>query len=36
MVGASISTAAAYVVLFAGMTVYAQSGLPVPTSGAAS
>ena len=29
MVGASISTAAAYVVLFAGMTVYAQSVYPV-------
>jgi hypothetical protein len=30
MVGASISTAAAYVVLFIGMTVYAQSVYPVP------
>jgi O-antigen/teichoic acid export membrane protein len=30
MVGASISTAAAYVVLFAGMTLYAQSVYPVP------
>ena len=30
MVGASISTAAAYVVLFAGMTVYAQRVYPVP------
>ena len=29
MVGASISTAAAYVVLFAGMTLYAQSVYPV-------
>jgi len=30
MVGAAISTLAAYVVLFAGMTVYAQSVYPVP------
>ena len=30
MVGASISTLAAYVVLFAGMTLYAQSVYPVP------
>jgi len=30
MVGASISTAAAYVVLFAGMTLYAQYVYPVP------
>ncbi len=30
MVGASISTLAAYVVLFAGMTVYAQRVYPVP------
>ena len=30
MVGASISTAAAYVVLFIGMTVYGQSVYPVP------
>jgi O-antigen/teichoic acid export membrane protein len=30
MVGASISTAAAYVVLFAGMTLYSQSVYPVP------
>ena len=30
MVGASISTAVAYVVLFAGMRVYAQSVYPVP------
>ncbi len=30
MVGAAISTAAAYVVLFAGMTVYAQRVYPVP------
>ncbi|HXY80717.1 MAG TPA: oligosaccharide flippase family protein [Gaiellaceae bacterium] len=30
MVGASISTAAAYVVLFAGMTLYAQHVYPVP------
>jgi O-antigen/teichoic acid export membrane protein len=30
MVGASISTLAAYVVLFAGMTVYAQHVYPVP------
>jgi O-antigen/teichoic acid export membrane protein len=30
MVGASISTAAAYVVLFAGMMLYAQSVYPVP------
>jgi O-antigen/teichoic acid export membrane protein len=30
MVGASISTAAAYVVLFIGMTVYAQAVYPVP------
>ncbi len=30
MVGASISTAAAYVVLFIGMTIYAQSVYPVP------
>ena len=30
MVGASISTAAAYVVLFVGMTLYAQSVYPVP------
>ena len=29
MVGAAISTAAAYVVLFIGMTVYAQSVYPV-------
>ena len=30
MVGAAISTVAAYVVLFAGMTLYAQSVYPVP------
>jgi len=30
MVGAAISTAAAYVVLFAGMTLYAQYVYPVP------
>jgi len=30
MVGASISTAASYVVLFVGMTVYSQSVYPVP------
>ena len=30
MVGAAISTAAAYVVLFAGMTIYSQSVYPVP------
>jgi O-antigen/teichoic acid export membrane protein len=30
MVGAAISTAAAYVVLFAGMTLYAQAVYPVP------
>jgi O-antigen/teichoic acid export membrane protein len=30
MVGASISTAAAYVVLFVGMTLYAQRVYPVP------
>ncbi len=30
MVGAAVSTAAAYVVLFAGMTLYAQSVYPVP------
>ena len=30
MVGAAISTAAAYVVLFAGMTLYSQSVYPVP------
>jgi O-antigen/teichoic acid export membrane protein len=29
MVGAAISTAAAYIVLFAGMTLYAQSVYPV-------
>ena len=30
MVGAAISTLAAYVVLFVGMTLYAQSVYPVP------
>ena len=30
MVGAAVSTLAAYVVLFAGMTLYAQSVYPVP------
>ena len=36
MVGAAISTLAAYVVLFVGMTLYAQRVYPVPTSGGAS
>ena len=30
MIGAAISTAAAYAVLFAGMTIYSQSVYPVP------
>ena len=36
MMGAAISTAAAYVALFVGMTLNSQRVYPVPTSGAAS